>query len=137
MTFLTRTVLLASVVAFPLATASAQSQTTTPQQNQEQPQATQPSEQSQPAPPPEQSQSDQPAQQSQGAQPTDEQLKAFAAATVRIAKIQQQAQQQMMTAAQEEGLSPEQYNNIAKQAQADPTLEQTLNKMIQDQLANQ
>jgi hypothetical protein len=136
MTFLFRTVLLASVIAMPLAAASAQSQTA-PQQNQQQPQATQPSEQPQSNQPAQQSPSNQPAEQSQTAQPNEEQLKAFAAATVRIAKIQQQAQQQMMTAAQEEGLSPEQYNNIAKQAQADPKLEQTLNKMIQDQLAKQ
>lgn len=136
MSLLTRTVLLASVIAMPLAAASAQSQTA-PQQNQQQPPATPPSEQPQSNQPAQQSPSNQPAEQSQTAQPNEEQLKAFAAATVRIAKIQQQAQQQMMTAAQEEGLSPEQYNNIAKQAQGDPKLEQTLNKMIQDQLAKQ
>jgi hypothetical protein len=85
-----------------------------------------------PAPPPAgEEQAQQPAE---ATAPSQQQLESFAAATVQIAQIQEEAQKRMQAAVEEEGLTIEQYNEIAQAAKADPQIEQTLQTMIRDRL---
>jgi hypothetical protein len=77
----------------------------------------------------------QPAQpQVEAIKPTDEQLDAFAAATIDIVQIQEAAQQQMQAAVEEAGLTIEEYNQIAQAAQTDPDIDQALQQLIQDRI---
>jgi hypothetical protein len=77
----------------------------------------------------------QPAQpQVEAIEPTDEQLDAFAAATIDIVQIQETAQQQMQAAVEEAGLTIEEYNGIAQAAQTDPDIDQALQQLIQDRI---
>lgn len=66
--------------------------------------------------------------------PTDAQLDSFAAATIDIVQIQESAQKQMQAAVEEAGLTIEEYNEIARAAQTDPDIDQTLQQLIQDRL---
>lgn len=66
--------------------------------------------------------------------PSEEQLQAFAAATVRIVKIQQQAQQDMQSAVQDSGLTIDEYNAIAQKAQTDEDIDEQLRNMIGQEL---
>lgn len=77
----------------------------------------------------------QPAQpQVEAIEPTDEQLDAFAAATIDIVQIQEAAQKQMQAAVEEAGLTIEEYNQIAQAAQTDPDIDQALQQLIQDRI---
>lgn len=108
--------------------ALAQSEAPAPPPSVEEQQPAPPSaEEQQPAPPS--------AEEQQAAPPSEDQLQAFAAATVRIATIQRQAQQQMQQALEEEGLTVEQYGEIAKLARADSGIDQRIMKMIEERLA--
>ena len=80
----------------------------------------------------EQTQPEQP--QVEAIEPTDEQLDAFAAATIDIVQIQEAAQQQMQAAVEEAGLTIEEYNQIAQAAQTDPDIDQALQQLIQDRI---
>jgi hypothetical protein len=102
-------------------------------------------------------QTEEPAQseQPEASQPSDEQLESFVTATVRIIRIQHQAQQEMMSteeaeqqeqlrnqallmivaAVEDEGLTVEEYNGIVEQVESDPELGQTVQQRIQDQIA--
>lgn len=83
--------------------------------------------QTQPAQPPAQP-------QVEAIEPTDEQLDAFAAATIDIVQIQETAQKQMQSAVEEAGLTIEEYNQIAQAAQSDPEIDQALQQLIQDRI---
>lgn len=66
--------------------------------------------------------------------PSEEQLEAFAAATVRIVEIQQQAQEAMQSAVQESGLTIDEYNAIAQKAQTDQDVDEQLRGLIGQEL---
>jgi predicted ATPase with chaperone activity len=72
--------------------------------------------------------------QAEAIEPTDEQLDAFATATIDIVQIQEAAQQQMQAAVEEAGLTIEEYNQIAQAAQTDPDIDQALQQLIQDRI---
>lgn len=72
--------------------------------------------------------------QAEAVTPTDEQLEAFAAATIDIVQIQETAQEQMQAAVEEAGLTIEEYNAIAQAAQSDPDVDQALQELIQDRI---
>jgi hypothetical protein len=73
-------------------------------------------------------------EQAEATVPNEQQLVSFAAATILIVRIQQEAQERMQSAVAEAGLTLEQYNEIAQAAQADPELDQTLQTMIRERL---
>lgn len=106
----------------PAAETETQTQQETEAQPETQPEA-QPETQTQPAMP-----------QVEAIEPTDEQLDAFAAATIDIVQIQETAQQQMQAAVEEAGLTIEEYNQIAQAAQTDPDIDQALQQLIQDRI---
>jgi hypothetical protein len=64
---------------------------------------------------------------------TDEQLKSFAQAAVKVQIISQQAQMQMLQAIESvEGLDMDIYNSIVQQAQADSGLASRISQFMQD-----
>lgn len=64
---------------------------------------------------------------------TDDQLKGFAQAAVKIQIISQQARVQMMQAVESvEGLDMDTYNGIVRQAQVDPALSAKISQFMQD-----
>jgi hypothetical protein len=73
-------------------------------------------------------------EQQQAIEPSEEQLESFATATIQIVQIQEEAQQRMQAAVEESGLTVEEYNQIAQAAQADPEIDQALQRLIQDRL---
>jgi hypothetical protein len=110
-------------------------------------------------------QSDQPAQSEQPAPsgqfapeavvPNDEQIESFVTATVRIIRIQREAQQEItaakepeaqkevrdnamlmiVAAVEEEGLSVDEYNGIVEHVEGNPELGETVKQRIQEQVA--
>jgi hypothetical protein len=110
-------------------------------------------------------QSDQPAQSEQPAPsaqsapeavvPNDEQIESFVTATVRIIRIQREAQQEItaakeseaqkdvrdnamlmiVAALEEEGLSVDEYNGIVEHVEGNPELGETVKQRIQEQVA--
>lgn len=66
--------------------------------------------------------------------PSDEQLQAFATATVRIARIQQEAQQEMQSAVEDSGLTIDEYNAIAQKAQTDQQISEQVRGLIDDEI---
>ena len=64
---------------------------------------------------------------------TDDQLKGFAQAAVKIQIISQQARVQMMQAVESiQGLDMDTYNGIVQQAQVDPALSARISQFMQD-----
>ena len=106
----------------------------------------------QPAPTEQPSQSEQPAQEA--VIPNEEQIDSFITATVRIIKIQREAQQEItaaeepdaqkevrdnallmiVAAVEEEGLSVDEYNGIVEHVEGNPELGETLKQRIQEQV---